>query len=510
MKRSQKMLVNTLVLTAASLLMRTIGVSFQVYLTKQIGAAGMGLFQLILTVYALATTLGCAGVRLAATRLVVEENSLRRGGGAAVMRRCLLFGLAAGMLAALALFGGARTVAAYWLMDLRALRPLRILALSLPPVALSAALNGYCTAMGEIPRFSLVNLAEQLVKIAVVVFALRRFPQAGVAQACTIVVSGVTASEFVSCALGLALYRHLSRRGAHEKGASQGILRRLLRIALPDVIGSAARSVLLTIEHLLIPIGFQKSGSTAESSLAVYGTIHGMVLPVLLYPSAILSSLAGLLVPELAQWYAVQNRERIAAITARVLHMTLLFALGTAGILYVFAEPLSVAVYGNHDSTQYLRLLAPLLPVMYLDMTVDGLLKGLDQQLYSMRYNLYDSALCVALVYFLLPRYGVRAYIFILFFSETMNFYLSVSRLIRVSAVRLPLYNGVLKPACCILAAFFLVRSAFSALGGRMGLTAELVFFIAATAMVYFILLRVVGSIRGEDVKWMRGILDAR
>jgi len=76
-----------------------------------------------------------------------------------------------------------------------------------------------------------------------------------------------------------------------------------------------------------------------------------------------------------------------------------------------------------------------------------------------------------------------------------------------VSAVRLPLYNGVLKPACCILAAFFLVRTAFSALGGQLGLTAELVFFVGVTALVYFILLRAVGSISGEDLRWIKAVV---
>lgn len=62
------------------------------------------------------------------------------------------------------------------------------------------------------------------------------------------------------------------------------------------------------------------------------------------------------------------------------------------------------------------------MPVMYLDMAVDGMLKGLDQQLSSMRYNIIDSGLCVILVYFLIPRYSVKGYIITLFVSEILNF----------------------------------------------------------------------------------------
>ena len=65
--------INAVILTATSLLMRTIGVSFSVYISNKIGAAGVGLFQLIMSVYTFAITLASSGINLAATRLVSEE-----------------------------------------------------------------------------------------------------------------------------------------------------------------------------------------------------------------------------------------------------------------------------------------------------------------------------------------------------------------------------------------------------------------------------------------------------
>ena len=51
---------STLLLTAANLAIRFVSMLFQVYLSARLGAAGLGLMQLISSVGMLAMTLGCA------------------------------------------------------------------------------------------------------------------------------------------------------------------------------------------------------------------------------------------------------------------------------------------------------------------------------------------------------------------------------------------------------------------------------------------------------------------
>jgi stage V sporulation protein B len=150
------------------------------------------------------------------------------------------------------------------------------------------------------------------------------------------------------------------------------------------------RSVLMTVEHLLIPVGFRKSGSNPQAAMATYGIIHGMALPLVLYPSALLSSLSGLLVPEISSQNIAKNNLRIGYMIARVLHIALIFSVGTAGIMYFTSDELSTAVYNSSDVGFYTRLLSPLIPVMYIDMTIDGMLKGLDQQVSYMKYNIIE------------------------------------------------------------------------------------------------------------------------
>ena len=62
-----------MLLTIVNLLLRFAGTSFQVYLSSRIGAAGIGLLQLVMSVGSLAVVAGIAGIRTASMYLTAEE-----------------------------------------------------------------------------------------------------------------------------------------------------------------------------------------------------------------------------------------------------------------------------------------------------------------------------------------------------------------------------------------------------------------------------------------------------
>ena len=135
---------NAAVLTATSLVLRAAGMVFRVVVAGKIGAEGMGLHQLIFTVYQLFITAATAGLSVAATRLVTEELAAGRPGTVdSALGRCLALGAGLGTLAGLAQFAFAAPISRWWLGDMRAAVSLRILAPSLPFMAAAAALRNY-------------------------------------------------------------------------------------------------------------------------------------------------------------------------------------------------------------------------------------------------------------------------------------------------------------------------------------------------------------------------------
>ena len=428
----KRLIVNTALMTSASLIMRCIAMGFQGYLSGKIGAAGIGLYQLVMSVELLASTFAISGIRFAVTRLVSEELGMGRAGGVnGAMVRSALYALIFGSAAMLLLTRFAEPVGFLWIGDARTVMSLRILAFGLPCLALSSVISGYFTACGRIWKPSLVHLIEQCAVVVFVALFLERAPEGDIELSCAAVCAGVTASDILSLALMLAFYLGDRRKYGSRTGESIRLTGRMLSVALPLAVSAYARSALSTLEHLLVPRGFRKSGLSADAALAGYGVIQGMAMPVLSFPSCLLSSLAENVIPELTGAQVRGEREKIRREVRSLLTMSLLFAIAVAFALFVTSDFIGSALFASSEAGKYIRLLAPLIPAMYVDMVVDGCLKGLGQQVWSMGINILDAGLGVLLVYTLLPIGALDAYIGIIYFNELLNLALSAARLRR-------------------------------------------------------------------------------
>ena len=503
MKKTKAFLLNTVLLTATALLMRTVGISFSVYLSGRIGPSGMGLYQLILSVYSLCVTLSTSGVNLAATRMVAEALGSGRGYQTKhIMRRCLCYSLLFGGCTAAGLFLGAEYVGNVWLCDERTILSLRLLSVSMPFLSMCSAMAGYFTAVRRVFKNACVQAAEQIIRIALIIAGLKFTLERGMQYACAAIIGGGAAAELCSFAMTYLLYRADSSRyrGASKPSAGRGLTGKLLGISIPVALSAYARSGLITIEHMLIPRGLKKSGIDTEAALSAYGLIQGMALPVILFPSALLTSFAGLIVPELAERKTQGRTLAIERIVARVFQLALIFAICVAGIFFFFAEEFGTLLYNSAEAVKYIRLLAPLIPIMYLDMAVDGMLKGLGEQVSAMRYSIIDAGCSVLLVYFLLPHYAITGYLIMIYITETLNMFLSARRLIMVTKVHIRPGNSVFGPIFAIVSGCALARLTSSA---TLPSVLSLILQILVALLYYLLFLLLTRSLESEDIRWI-------
>lgn len=336
--------------------------------------------------------------------------------------------------------------------------------------------------------------------MAVTFLLLTRWAGEDTGRACLSVVLGSGAAALVS-------YRalRLLHQGAllPEREPRRPPCRRILRIALPLAVADDLRSGLNTIENLIVPKRLARFTGTVNA-LADYGVLQGMVFPVLMFPAAILFSLAELLVPEFSRCAAGQRTPRIRYLVRRGLRVSLLFSLCAAGVLYAGAEPLGELLYHSAAAGPVLRLYAPLVPLLYTDAIVDAICKGLGQQNANARYNLLTSFLDVSFLWLLLPRFGLRGYYFSFAVTHLINFCLSLRRLLRVSGAR-PEAGLSLRAVLCALAAGW--STALLPKGaGLTGILLPGAWYLAVLGLLWTLC----WVVRWRDVAWLRGLIRRR
>ena len=480
---------NALMLTGVNLLLRLVSTSFQVFLSGRIGAAGVGLLQLVLSVASMTMTAGMAGIRTAAMYLTAEELGKGRPQNVTwVLSACFGYSLLfSGSIGAL-VYGFAPKIATLWIGDLRTLGAIRLFAAFLPVSCFVGVMVGYFTAANRISTLAAVEVAEQLCSMALTTGALLCWAGEDMGRACQAVVLGSCGGSLLTltCLVLLRLKEHA------ETGPRIPVARRLAETALPLAVADDLKVGINTVENLMVP---RRLSLFTGDALAQFGTVSGMVFPVLMFPAAILYGLADLLIPELARCSAAGSRQRIRYLGRRSLRVALLYGVGCGGLLFMLSDSVCLWLYDSPQAGQYLRCYALLAPMLYCDAIIDAMNKGLGQQKICVRVNIFTAVLDVVGLYILLPQYGMWGYFVSFFVSHLINAGLSLWLLLKTAGLRIPLRIPALTLGA--MAGAVLLARTLGAPVLRAG---------AFLALVYS-LLWLGGILRREDLRWLRGLI---
>ena len=447
MRKAKLFVINVVILTLTAVLMQTIGIAFNVYISNKIGAEGVGVFSLIMSVYSFAITLATSGINLAATRIVSEENAKgNENASKKAIKECLFLSLFLGIISCILLLLLSNTITTKFFHNKVSNLSLKIIAFSLPFISMSAAINGYFSALRKVYKTASSQILEQILRIVIAVFFINYFLPSGLEYACISLVLGTCLSECMSFLYIFILYIIEKKKSKNNTKSTKSYIPNILKICVPIAITSYVRSGLSTIKQLIIPLRLEKSGLSCTESLAKYGLIGGMVMPILLFPSVFINSFSQLLIPEYSSIFVTKNYGRVNTLTTKIFKSTMIFSACIFGIFLNFNEELGIAIYSNIEVSHYLLILSPLVMIMYIDTVVDGMLKGLNEQVCVMKINIVDLFSSITLLYFLLPIYSIKGYIAVLYISEILNGILSIIRLKKVTNLKIDYIDWIIKP----------------------------------------------------------------
>lgn len=481
----RKFIYNGIVLTLVGFAMRGAALFLGAYISGAIGAEGIGLQGLVATVYSFAVTFATSGVSLSVTRLVAA--SLGEGSdGDRILRGAFIYSLFFGIMATLILFIFADLIGAVILSDARVAIALRILSLSLLPIALSSVISGYFVAVRRVALNAAVQIAGQVMRIGLTVFLLSRAQGGDINSAIRALAVGATVTElacFVIASIEFVIDRRMNGN-SHSSGCG---ISDVSRMALPLALSAYVRAFLLSVEHSLIPRRLVGRGNSRAEALASYGYLSGMALPIILFPMTPLSSFSGLLVPEFAESEGASDTARISRMASNAIERALIYAIIVAVFIFAYAEELGYVIYDTYEAGRYIGFLAPVIPLMYLDHVTDSMLKGIGEHVYSMWVNIADSLLSVFLVWALIPLFDISGYAIVIILMELFNFTFSYLRLRRRVSFVLNPYRALILPALSAVVAVTVSKSVFDFSGravSALWLIYEIVFATSVCLLI--------------------------
>jgi len=455
-KKRKSILAGALTLTAAGLITRLLGFAYRIHMSNIIGAEGMGLYQLIMPVYSLSWSIACSGFTTTISKLVAQENAARAYGdmGRALKQALVVTGLIALAVTAV-LFFGADMIGAYIIRDTRTILPIRILAIAIPFMTAGSCIRGYFLGLRETTEPAFGQVLEQCVRMAVIFAAAPLFVPRGLEYACAAAVIGIVAGEFVAFLFSFGSYLHYKRtRGliAPPTKTPRAMLMLMLAMALPLTANRITGSFLSAWENTLIPQKLREFGLTQAEAMSAYGRITGMALPLIFFPSALLTALAVTLVPAISEATATGDHARIRATTVKAIRFTSIIGFGAAALFLVLPDELGRVIYRQELGSLLLRL-GLLCPFWYVNITLGGILNGLGRQSFLFRNSLFSSFVNIAFVYLLVPQHGIDAFLLGWFLSLLFVTIVSLYKIKKTTGVVFGAVNSLWKPLLSAAAA---------------------------------------------------------
>lgn len=491
MSKKLPIFYSALLLTGVNLLLRFAGTSFQVFLSGRIGAEGIGLLQLVLSVGSMAMVAGMAGIRTATMYLTAEELGRNKPQNVTwALSGCIGYSLFCSGLVAAVLYIFAPTLARSWVGNTQITDCLRLYAVFLPVCCLCGVMVGYFTGANRIGTLAAVEVAEQLCSMGCTLLLLTLWAGHDPVRACLCVILG----SCLGACLTLLCLLVLRLKHAPKSGERLPVRSRLMHTAIPLALADDLRTGISTVENLMVPKRLALY-SGVISPLAAYGTVCGMVFPILMFPVAILFGLTELLIPELARCRVAGSNARIRHLVRKSLLVAMLYGTVCGGILFLCADELCMALYKSAEAGTYLKMFSLLTAMLYCDAVTDAMIKGLGEQKASVRYNILTNTMDVSLLYILLPRYGIMGYFASFAITHVINFWLSIRRLLRVSKHKIPARIPIITVSAAIICVWAC---------SHVSLALHRAFAYVAMLLCILFLLRV---LKREDLQWVKGLI---
>lgn len=441
----------TLTLTSASLASRGLGLIYRMLLARFLGSEGLGIFQMIFPFYVALVTLAVAGTPVAVSQMMAEGKV----SSGRLLRIATLIVLTISIPLMVLMVLWAKPVAVMLYHDAAITPLLWALAPALLAVSLSSVLRGYFIGRQQMEYPAAAQVAEQLLRVAVLFMLLNYVGHHLFANPPLIAVLLIPLGEGLSLAiLGLGYLK--AGPGfvpSHPGPLPGGVARAILRLSIPVTMSRLLGSAIGVIEASLIPLRLQLSGMSRANALRYFGQLTGMALPLILFPTALTVSLSTNLIPAIASAHGSGRHDQVQRYVVDSIAATALLTVPVTFVLLTVGLPLDDLFFGARVSA---GVFIPLVVggfFLYFDIAFAGILRGLGRTELPLWNDLVASLVEIALIWILAstPSQGREGIALAVAAGFSLSAFLNFWQVAKLTQVRIPWMRVFVKPVLASL-----------------------------------------------------------
>lgn len=384
---------------------KALGFIYRIILSRTIGAEGLGIYQICLSVFALFLTVASGGIPVTVSRLIAKSIAL---GDERAKRAQVSAGLVCTLIitlpAAVILFF-ARSLYAFLFPDGNCVKIFLWLLPGLVLTSLYAVLRGSFWGNKQFLPYSLIELAENAVMLvcgsALIIFAKSA---RGGAKAATIAV-------FISYVFSFTAASVWYFVSGGKLASPRGQIKPLLLSSLPITAMRTSTSLINSCVAMFLPTFLaMKCGYTEAEAITLYGTVIGMSVPILMIPNSLIGSIALVVAPELSGNFYAGRQNLLKRDIERTVNASLSIAAVLVPLAYTAGKDIGVLLYANELSGEMIACYAFMMLPMCLSIITTTILNSLNFEIKTLIYFFCGALGMLACIFLLTPKFGIHGY----------------------------------------------------------------------------------------------------
>ena len=421
---------NSFFLTASNISTGLLGFIFSIYLSKLIGAEGIGLYGIIMPIYNLFICLMTAGIIAAISKLSAiytsngETNNLFK-----TIDSVAIFNIIWSLFIGVFVFFLAPYISRYGVKDLRTLNAIRVTCPAMVFISLSNILKGYFYGTSKITAPALIDILEKAMRIITISLLVYMFKTKTLSSLVTLAFVSLAIGELQSLILLYVYYRHVIKSISNAPTESRGqLLFNVFVISIPLCINGFLTNIFSTIATLIIPRRLVAAGFEYSIALSMIGRFVGMSLTIVTFPIIVVNSINMLLVPDLSESLSRGEYYNASMRIKKVLKIAFLLGMATMIICQLIPNDLGILFYNRNDLGLYIKACSIAAPILFPANTMFGILNGLNKQGIILRNSLITSSFELVMLFCLtsIPNINIFSYAITVFFSSILSFTINI------------------------------------------------------------------------------------
>lgn len=358
---------STIILLIGGFITKILGMIIKIIMTRTVGIDGISMYMIVFPTFSLFMTISQLGFPTALSKLIPEQTHNNKKMVSSLIATSLFLNILLIMIIICI-----SPIISKFLNNEELIYPILSIAIVLPFDSISNILRGYFFGKQKVIIHTLSLICEQIVRLLLIIFYIPKILNNSISFIVSNLIAINMISELISIII-MILFINNKKISIKDFIIDKKELKEVFKIAIPTTSTRLIGAISYFFEPIILARSLLNNGYTTSFITKEYGIIEGYILPLLLIPSFLASTISNALIPEISKMYIKKEFRVIKKRIKQVIKISLIVGITTLSILFINPKYFLKIIY-NFNDAKYIKSLIPFFILLYLQYPIESIL----------------------------------------------------------------------------------------------------------------------------------------